>query len=61
MTGSARPNVFAPPATWRNKPSKGLLSLFILLGAFTTLYTQIYYTKKPKLYNNIELTVAKVH
>jgi hypothetical protein len=33
-----------------------------LLGAFTTsyrLYTQIYRTKKPKLYKNIELTVAK--
>ena len=24
------------------------------------LYTQIYHTKKPKLYKNIELTVAKV-
>ena len=38
-------------------------SVLILLGAFTTLYrlyTQIYHTKKPKLYKNIELTVAKV-
>jgi hypothetical protein len=37
--------------------------LLSLLGAFTTLYrlyTQIYHTKKPKLYKNIELTVAKV-
>jgi hypothetical protein len=35
----------------------------LLLGAFTTLYriyTQIYHTKKPKLYTDIEPIVAKV-
>jgi hypothetical protein len=39
-------------------------SLFTaMIGAFTTLYrlyTHICHTKKPKLYKNIELTVAKV-
>ena len=43
--------------------NKDQISYQVCLGAFTTLYrlyTQIYHTKKPKLYKNIELTVAKV-
>ena len=41
------------------------INLCLLLGAFTVthiIYTDLgYHTKKPKLYKNIELTVAKVH